>query len=115
MLAKPYDFPLYCTDVMTQTCYGSLPFDLELGHQILPKIMPWDFPSEISELIENEIAKLTNIMEENSRGLVTEELLPINEQQNDLNVQCMEADYIEAKKVEMIKERSYMTIKFYIN
>ncbi|KAL2638228.1 hypothetical protein AAZV13_06G103200 [Glycine max] len=96
-------------DVMTQTCYGSLPFDLELGHQILPKIMPWDFPSEISELIENEIAKLTNIMEENSRGLVTEELLPINEQQNDLNVQCMEADYIEAKKVEMIKRNGSLT------
>ncbi|KAH1255873.1 hypothetical protein AAZV13_04G206200 [Glycine max] len=95
-------------DGKAQTHYGSLPFDLELGHQILPKIMPWDFPSEISKLIENEITKSTNKMEETSRGLVTE-LLHTDEQKNDLNVQCMEADYIEAKKVEMIKRNSSLT------
>ncbi|RDX75060.1 ATPase family AAA domain-containing protein 5, partial [Mucuna pruriens] len=96
-------------DGKAQTGYGSLPFDLELGHQILPKIMPWDFPSEISELIEKEIAKSINIMEENSGGLVTEELLHINERQSDLDVQYMETDYIEAKKVEMIKRNGSLT------
>ncbi|KAK7351122.1 hypothetical protein VNO77_10332 [Canavalia gladiata] len=91
-----------------QTGYGSLPFDLELGHQILPKIMPWDFPSEISELIENEIVK-SNKMDENSRQLVSEELFHINERQNDFDVQPMETDYIEAKKMEMIKRNGSIT------
>ncbi|MED6207040.1 hypothetical protein PIB30_032156 [Stylosanthes scabra] len=81
-------------DGKTQTGYGSLPFDLDLGHQILPKVIPWDFPSELSELIEKELAKSMSITEENSRlqGL-----------QNDLDVDYMETDYIEAKKVEMLK------------
>ncbi|XP_068481394.1 uncharacterized protein [Phaseolus vulgaris] len=89
-------------DEKAQTGYGSLPFDLELGHQILPKIMPWDFPSVISELIEIEIAKPTNIIEENSKGLVTKDL-HLSEWQKDLNVKYMETDDIEAMKVEMIK------------
>ncbi|XP_027338527.1 uncharacterized protein LOC113852450 isoform X1 [Abrus precatorius] len=96
-------------DGKEQTGYGSLPFDLELGHQILPKIMPWSFPSEISELIENEITKSANIMEENNRELVTEESLHINERQNDLDVQYLETDSIEAKKVEMIKRNGSLT------
>jgi len=96
------------SDEKAETGYGSLPFDLELGHQILPKIMPWDFPSVISELIENEIAKPTNRMEENSNGLATEDL-HLSERQKDLNVKYMETDDIEAMKVEMIKRNGSLT------
>ncbi|XP_027903010.1 uncharacterized protein LOC114163118 isoform X3 [Vigna unguiculata] len=102
------DFSRCCTDEKAQTGYGSRPFDLELGHQILPKIMPWDFPSVISDLIENEIAKQTNIMEENSKGLITEKL-NVSEQQKDLNVNYIGTDDIEAMKVEMINRNGSLT------
>lgn len=105
MACKNYDLSIYCTDGKVQTIYGSLPFDLEVGHQILPKIMPWDFPSELSQQIENEFAKSVTIMEE---GLVKEEL-HIHERLNDLDVQYMETDFIEAKKVEMIKRNGCIT------
>ncbi|CAI8584488.1 unnamed protein product [Vicia faba] len=102
---------IFSKDLKAQTDNVSLPFDLEGGHQILPKIMPWDFPSEISELIENEFVKSVNIMEENCsmQGLVEEELLHINERQNDSDEQYMETDYIKAKKVEMIKRNGSVT------
>lgn len=101
---------LFCTDRKVQTGYVSLPFDLEVGHQILPKIMPWDFPSEISELVENEFVKSINKMEEDSsvQWLVDDEL-HINESQNDLDEQYMETDYIKAKKVEMIQRNGSIT------
>lgn len=59
-------------------------------------MIPWDFPSQLSELIEKEVTKVVTIMEENSslQGL---------DKQNDLDVQQMETDYIEAKKVEMLE------------
>ncbi|KAF1868973.1 hypothetical protein Lal_00048253 [Lupinus albus] len=93
----------YSKDKMVQTVYGSLPFDLEAGHQILPKIIPWSFPSELSELIEKEVAKSITIMEEKSfsQGLVEKELY-INEKQNDLDVLCMAPDFLNAEKVELI-------------
>ncbi|KAK2442206.1 P-loop containing nucleoside triphosphate hydrolase superfamily protein [Trifolium repens] len=102
---------IFKKDLKAHTGYVSLPFDLEVGHQILPKIMPWDFPSEISELIENEFVKSVNQMEDNSslQGLVDEELLHINESQNDLDEQYMETDYIKAKKVEMIQRNGSIT------
>ncbi|KAJ1439279.1 P-loop containing nucleoside triphosphate hydrolase, partial [Sesbania bispinosa] len=93
-------------DRKVQTVYGSLPFDLEAGHQILPKIIPWDFPSELSKLIEKEVSKSVIVMEENSclQGLVEEELHK-NEKQNNLDVQCKGTDYLEAK-VEVKRNRS---------
>ncbi|XP_057728037.1 uncharacterized protein LOC130943949 isoform X1 [Arachis stenosperma] len=81
-------------DGKAQTGYGSLPFDLGLGHQILPKLIPWDFPSELSELVEKELANSISITEENSR---------LQGMQNDLDAHDMETDYREAKKLEMIK------------
>ncbi|CAK8566401.1 unnamed protein product [Lathyrus sativus] len=102
---------IFSKDLKAQTDNVSLPFDLEGGHQILPKIMPWDCPSEISELIENEFVKSVNIMEKNCsmQGLVEEEPLHINERQNDSDEQYMETDYIKAKKVEMIKRNGSVT------
>lgn len=96
-------FFLYCPDRKVQKVYGSLPFDLEACHQIIPKMLPCDYPSELSKLIEKEIANSITIMEDNScsQGLVNKEL-DINERKNDLDVQFMKTDYLEAK-VERIK------------
>ncbi|XP_045830121.1 uncharacterized protein LOC123921561 isoform X2 [Trifolium pratense] len=96
-------------DKKVQTVYGSLPFDLEAGHKILPKIIPWSFPSELSELIEKEVAKSITITENNSNweGLANEELC-INDKQNNLDVQCMETDYLEPK-VEVSKRIAPIT------
>ncbi|XP_012570633.1 uncharacterized protein [Cicer arietinum] len=93
----------YSKDKNVQTIYGSLPFDLEAGHKILPKIIPLDFPSELSKLIEKEVANSITIMENSSswEGLVKEELC-INDKQNNLDVPCMGTDYLEPK-VEVMK------------
>ncbi|KAK7275661.1 hypothetical protein RIF29_16782 [Crotalaria pallida] len=93
----------YSEEKKVQTVYGSLPFDLEAGYQILPKLIPWSFPSELSEQIEKEVAESITILEENSclQGLVRKEL-KVKEKQNDFDVQGMETDCLEAKKVEMI-------------
>ncbi|PKI38434.1 hypothetical protein CRG98_041133, partial [Punica granatum] len=48
-------------------------FDLELVHNILPKLMPWNFPSELSGLVEKEIAVSLFGMEENSNLPMVEE------------------------------------------
>ena len=68
-------FFLYCPDRKVQKVYGSLPFDLEACHQIIPKMLPCDYPSELSKLIEKEIANSITIMEDNScsQGLVNKE------------------------------------------
>ncbi|KAI9097944.1 hypothetical protein K1719_025715 [Acacia pycnantha] len=97
-------------DRKAQKSYGSLPFDLEVGHQILPKMMPWEFPSQLSELIEKEVTKVITTMEENSslQGLV-EEQLDVNEKQSDSDVQQTGTDYIEAKKVEMLERNGSVT------
>ena len=103
-LAETHDLFLYCPDQKVLTVYGSLPFDLEASHQILPKIIPWSFPSELSELIEKEVVKSVTIMEENScfQDLVKKEL-HANESKIDLDLQSTGTDHIEAKKRGMIK------------
>lgn len=89
----------YSKDKKVQTLYGSLPFDLEAGHKILPKMIPWSFPSELSKLIENEVTESIATMENNSswEGLVKEELC-INEKENNSEVPCMGTDYLEFMK-----------------
>ncbi|MED6197474.1 hypothetical protein PIB30_056781 [Stylosanthes scabra] len=89
----------YTKDQKVQTAYNSIPFDLEATHQILPKIIPWSFPSELSKLIEKEVANSITIMEENScmQGLVTKEF-HANERKIDSDVQSMESNCVDASK-----------------
>ncbi|KAJ7959130.1 ATPase family AAA domain-containing protein 5 [Quillaja saponaria] len=95
----------FIQDSKVQGMYGSLPFDLEAGHQLLPKVIPWGFPSQLSDLIEKEIAKSVTMMEENSSFLdvVDEEFLHINEMQNDLYMHHNGPGNLEVKKIEMLK------------
>ncbi|XP_045808179.1 uncharacterized protein LOC123902486 isoform X2 [Trifolium pratense] len=80
-MLRKYEVLLFCLQI--EIVYGSLPFDLEAGHKILPNIIPWNFRSELSTLIEKEVAKSMTIIENNSNweGLANEEL-------------CIETDYL---------------------
>lgn len=91
-------FNFYCPDRKVPKVYGLLPFDLEACHKIIPKILPWSYPSELSQLIEKEVAKSIATMDENSclQGSVNQEL-DINERKKDLDVKCTNTDYLEAK------------------
>ncbi|XP_020211391.1 uncharacterized protein LOC109796146 isoform X2 [Cajanus cajan] len=93
----------YSKDRKARKVYGSLSFDLEACHQIVPKILPWNYPSDLSNLIEKEVARSITIMEENSclQELVNKDL-DINEGKNDLDEPCMKTGYSETK-VERIK------------
>ncbi|KAJ6352758.1 hypothetical protein OIU76_001889 [Salix suchowensis] len=44
--------------------FGPLMFDPEAGHRALPKMMPWNFPSHLSELVEKDITNSLSMMEE---------------------------------------------------
>lgn len=84
--------------------YGSLPFDVEAGHRILPKIIPWEFPSPLSELIEKEITKSLSMMEESSASMdVVEKELGKREMQEDLDTYDNQTESIETKKLAMLK------------
>ncbi|XVF36894.1 hypothetical protein REPUB_Repub19eG0098200 [Reevesia pubescens] len=86
-----------------QKTYGLLLFDIEAGHSVLPTIIPWDFPSQLSELVEKEIAKTLSMMEENSTLMeVMEEELENNNMPNGLEVHNNGIDSIEAKKKVML-------------
>lgn len=93
----------YRQDRKAHKIYGPLSFDLEAGHQILPKIIPWDFPSQLSELVEKEIAKSLSKMEGDSSSMevIKEEGLHNKEMQNGLEMHDYEKDSIEAKKEAM--------------
>ncbi|KGN54574.1 uncharacterized protein LOC101216488 isoform X2 [Cucumis sativus] len=86
-----------------QKKYGSLLFDIDAGHQILPVIMPWSFPSQLSELVDKVITKTLIEMEticlmETDGGEFNEV-----EMQNGLNYQNYEAScLLEAKKAAML-------------
>ncbi|KAL2467727.1 P-loop containing nucleoside triphosphate hydrolase superfamily protein [Forsythia ovata] len=91
-----------------QTTYSPLLFDLDAGHQILPKIIPWGYPSRLSELVEEEIVKSLILMEEN-QSLV--EIVVQEDKMNDNKTEITyvkdgEADTIEAKKEAMLRLHS---------
>ncbi|KAL5704326.1 hypothetical protein ACHQM5_022770 [Ranunculus cassubicifolius] len=48
-----------------QSMYGLLHFDLEAGQRIIPKVIPWEFPCQLSELVEKEITKSLSLIKEN--------------------------------------------------
>ncbi|XP_059631837.1 uncharacterized protein LOC132274545 isoform X2 [Cornus florida] len=91
-------------DNIVQRIYDPLLFDLDAGHQILPKVIPWGYPSQLSELVEQEITKSLLLMEERSSlmELVEEEELNNNEMQNSAKMCDNEMNSVEAKKEAML-------------
>ncbi|XP_038717111.1 uncharacterized protein LOC120010394 isoform X2 [Tripterygium wilfordii] len=80
-----------------------LPIDHEAAHQMLPKILPWELPSQLSELVEKEISKSLSIMEDDSTfaDVIEEEFNNKAVQDNpERHVDGM--DCMEAKKEAML-------------
>ncbi|XP_034888998.1 uncharacterized protein [Populus alba] len=86
--------------------FGPLKFDPEAGHRVLPKMMPWNFPSHLSELVEKEITNSLSTMEEaNSVSMeVIEEDFEDKEMQNNLKIHNYGKYSIEAKKEAMLNQ-----------
>ncbi|GFY85345.1 P-loop containing nucleoside triphosphate hydrolases superfamily protein [Actinidia rufa] len=92
-------------DNKEQLKFGPLLFDLDAGHRILPKIIPWSYPSQLSEIVEEEITKSMLMMEEFSKlmKIVEEGHLNKNEMHN-LSKQCKsETDVVKAKKEAILR------------
>nr|XP_027089811.1 uncharacterized protein LOC113710932 isoform X2 [Coffea arabica] len=84
----------------SQITYSPLPFDLEAGHEVLPKLIPWGCPSRLSEIVEEEITK-SLVMMEDRYGLVdiiVEEELNCGKPHASSRIQSHKLDHIEVKK-----------------
>lgn len=79
-------------------------FDVEAGHQLLPKLISWSCPCELSELIEEEITKSLQMMGENNKlvEIVVEEETKRRERQNSSRMCSTRSDWVETKKEEML-------------
>lgn len=114
LLGKSYKHLFCCNKIahifdhadtkMKRETYGSLLFDVEAGHQMLPKLLPWDLPSQLSDLVEKEITKSLTMMEEGSSPM---EVDHNTEVQCSLNMAYSEMENIEAKKVAMLSRNGY--------
>lgn len=86
-----------------EKAHGSLLFDLEIGHQILPKLIPWDLPSHLSELVAKEITESLSTKEiSNLTEVVVEQVFDNQDVKYSLDIHNKEAKSIEAKKVAML-------------
>ncbi|KAK1291973.1 hypothetical protein QJS10_CPB17g00661 [Acorus calamus] len=45
--------------------YNTLPLDLDAAHEFIKRMMPWEFPSQLSEKVEEEISKALHVAKEN--------------------------------------------------
>lgn len=53
------------TDYSKRCTYNPLPFDVSTAHLIMPRVIHWDFPCDLSEKIEEEISGSLSLFEEN--------------------------------------------------
>ncbi|XP_010428843.1 PREDICTED: uncharacterized protein LOC104713430 [Camelina sativa] len=82
-------------------------FDHEAGHLLLPKIISRDFPSQLSQLVESEIAKVLSMEEEryNTVEVLVEEVE--NEKMlNRLWKRSTGKNSIQAKKAAMFRQNT---------
>lgn len=92
-----------CTARSMEKTYGSLIFDLETGHQILPKLIPWDLPSQLSELVAKEITESLSIKENSDlMDVVVEQVSDSQDLKYGLDSRYNGAKSLEAKKVAML-------------
>ncbi|KAF3617056.1 putative transmembrane emp24 domain-containing protein p24delta4-like [Capsicum annuum] len=88
-----------------QLRYSPLQFDLDAGHLLLPKIIPWDdLPSPLSELVDEEITKSIRVEEESdwiTEKAEEDELINTPEKNNSRN-HDMGANNVNGKKNAML-------------
>ncbi|KAI3464505.1 hypothetical protein Pfo_021168 [Paulownia fortunei] len=89
------------------TTYWPVQFDLDAGHHILPKVIHWGYPSQLSELVAEEVVKSLTLMEE-TRGLKdTNKVEDLNDYTiENIHVQVAEPDPVEVKKEAMLSLQS---------
>lgn len=100
-----FDFP-YTARKVINTGNQDL-FDHEAGHLLLPKIIARDFPSQLSQLVETEIAKVLSMGEEsyNTVEVFVEEVE--NEKMlNRLWRRGTEKNTMQAKKAAMLRQNT---------
>ncbi|KAK6938416.1 hypothetical protein RJ641_031924 [Dillenia turbinata] len=95
-------------DRKMQRTDSQLPFDLAAGHQILPKLIPWNLPSQLSEMVEEEIAKSLSLKAEHTSLMEVIEEEELNHQvvENGVEIFKTETDCINEKKAAMLS-RNY--------
>ncbi|KFK42151.1 hypothetical protein AALP_AA2G217900 [Arabis alpina] len=82
-------------------------FDLEAGHMLLPKIISRDFPSQLSQLVECEIAKALSTEEERHNAVeVFIEEVENEKMLNRLWRRGTEKNSIQAKKAAMLRQNT---------
>ncbi|KAJ0231687.1 p-loop containing nucleoside triphosphate hydrolases superfamily protein [Hirschfeldia incana] len=82
-------------------------FDHEAGHALLPKIISRDFPSQLSQFVESEIAKSLSMAEESYNAVE----IFVEEVENEKMLsrywrQGTEKNSIEAKKAAMLRQNT---------
>ncbi|KAL3638815.1 hypothetical protein CASFOL_016722 [Castilleja foliolosa] len=82
--------------------YSPVLFDLDAGHHILPRIIHWDYPSQLSEFVADKIVKALTLTEE-THALTDTNIL---EDLNNIRVQDSEPDPVELKKEAMLSQCS---------
>ncbi|KAH6782670.1 hypothetical protein C2S51_007963 [Perilla frutescens var. frutescens] len=95
------------TGTKQPTTYWPVPFDLDAGHYILPKIIHWDCPLHLSELVAVEVAKSLTLMEETKSvmGQIKVDELNCYSTEN-MCMQKLERDPIKVKKEAMLSLQS---------
>uniref|UniRef100_A0A7N0ZV90 AAA+ ATPase domain-containing protein n=1 Tax=Kalanchoe fedtschenkoi TaxID=63787 RepID=A0A7N0ZV90_KALFE len=78
-------------------------FNLEVAHQLLMRLIPWGFASELSELIEVELNKSLNLQEEYSALFEANEDKLLNEIRHRGSQMHLHEDFMVAKKDAMLK------------
>lgn len=96
----------YGKDKKLQKLYVPELFDPDAGHHMLPKKIPWGFPSQLSELVVKEIMKSLSLMEENSTLRELSEGEGHDEMPSNQDMHNNPADSVEAKKEEMLNMNS---------
>lgn len=82
--------------------YSPLQFDLIAGHRLLPKLIPWEFPCQLSVYVEKEISKaLVSMVKENTMYIEAVEERPDSGELDD-TLDKHEIDAIKARKEAML-------------
>lgn len=97
-------FFFYISGNKLKVAFSPFLFELEAGHQLLPKLISWSCPSQLSELIEEEVTK-SLLMMERSNNLVeisVEEEMERTQRQNSSKMCSTRSEWIETKKERML-------------
>ncbi|EYU22957.1 hypothetical protein MIMGU_mgv1a020951mg [Erythranthe guttata] len=98
------DIVALCSGNEPHPTYWPVLFDLDAGHSILPKLIEWGYPSQLSELVAEEVVKSLALTEENDGLIDTNMVEDLNDYTTaNIHMQDAEPDSIEVKKAAMLR------------